>query len=153
MGYQDRVEREESGVVGPEGLTGWAGLASSLTNGVVRVAGLALVLVGLWAGVKVLVEAWGLYRDPAAIERLARVIDQASHVDALVSPRNSASAGDASGRSAGSAQAGEAPFRPSYFLAWVIAILLLLLVGKLASWTLRAGGALALSPGPARASG
>jgi disulfide bond formation protein DsbB len=129
-------------------------LASRLTNGVVRVAGLVLVVVGLWAGVKVVVEAWGLYQDPSAVERLARVIDRASHIDSLVGPRAAEAAPPQTGaRPLAGTASPEETFRPSYFLAWALAILLLLLVGKLASWTVRAGGALALSPGPVRLMG
>jgi hypothetical protein len=125
-------------------------IASGVTTAVVRLAGVALVLVGLWAGVKVVFEAWGLYREPAAVDRLARVIDRASHVDALLAPRPAAGA-EAQGKAGTpAAPAPEEAFRPSYFLAWTLAILLLLLVGKLASWTVRAGGELALAPGPAR---
>jgi hypothetical protein len=121
---------------------------SRFTNGVVRAAGVALVLVGLWAGVKVVFEAWSLYRDPTAVDRLARVIDRASHVDSLIpAPAAAPPAGNPAGRPAAPA---DERFRPSYFLAWVVAILLLLLVGKLASWTIRAGGQLAIHPAAPR---
>lgn len=123
------------------GLAVWLWL-SRFTNGVVRAAGVALVLVGLWAGVKVVFEAWSLYRDPTAVDRLARVIDRASHVDSLIpAPGAAPPAGSPAGRPGAPT---EERFRPSYFLAWVVAILLLLLVGKLASWTVRAGGQLAI---------
>jgi disulfide bond formation protein DsbB len=156
MGYQDRDEpstqtRREPG---PRRFD-FALLASLLTNGIVRAAGVALVLVGLWAGVKVVFEAWGLYRDPAAVDRLARVIDRASHVDTLLAPRPGAPAGtgETGARATPAPQSSEEAFKPSYFLAWTLAILMLLLVGKLASWTVHAGGKLALSVGPGRPSG
>jgi disulfide bond formation protein DsbB len=148
MGYQDRDKRENRAANLPEEKRfDLASLASGAVTALVRVAGLVLVLVGLWAGVKVVLEAWGLYRDPTAVERLATVIDRASHIDALISPRAAATPTEGAARPGSSTQAPAEPFRPSYFLAWAVAILLLLLVGKLASWTVRAGGQLALSTG------
>ena len=153
MGYQNRDEQGLQTRRDPAPARFDVALfASRLTTAVVRAAGLALVLVGLWAGVKVVFEAWGLYRDPAAVDRLARVIDRASHVDALMAPRSgsTASAGETGTRGTPPPQTSEESFRPSYFLAWTLAILMLLLVGKLASWTVRAGGELALAIGPNR---
>lgn len=153
MAYHDRDDRalrtDRDQDRGPEpSRLDLARIASGVTTAVVRLAGVALVLVGLWAGVKVVFEAWGLYREPAAVDRLARVIDRASHVDALLAPRPVA-ATEATGKvGAPATPATDEAFRPSYFLAWTLAILLLLLVGKLASWTVRAGGELALAPGP-----
>jgi disulfide bond formation protein DsbB len=150
MAYQDR-ERPDSAARAFEGQPGryesalaWV---SRLTNGLARAAGLALLLVGLWAGVKVVFEAWGLYRDPSAVERLARIVDRASHVDSLVAPRPAAPTGSEGGARPAPPSPQDSAFRPSYFIAWVIAILLLLLVGKLASWIARAGGAVAIVAG------
>ena len=154
MAYQDRDERTPQDTrereAAPTG-SNLALLASRTTNAFVRLVGVALVLVGLWAGVKVVFEAWGLYQQPAAIDRLARVLDHASHVDSLLVSRPPA-ASEGGGKAGASAtqQAPEEPFRLSYFLAWTLAILLLLLIGKLATWTVRAGGELAISRGPSR---
>ena len=153
MAYQDRDERTHQDArereTSPTG-SNLALFASRTTNAFVRLVGVALVLVGLWAGVKVVFEAWGLYQQPAAIDRLARVIDQASHVDSLLVSRPPAASEGGAKAGATTQQAPEEPFRLSYFLAWTLAILLLLLIGKLATWTVRAGGDLAISRGPSR---
>jgi disulfide bond formation protein DsbB len=149
MAYHDRDERERrSSPLPPDRGLDLGLIASRTLNAIVRTAGLVLVLVGLWAGIKVVVEAWGLYRDPTAVERLATVINRASHIDSLVSPRPASPGAEGPTRPGSTAPVAEEAFRPSYFLAWAVAIFLLLLVGKLASWTIRAGGQLALSTGP-----
>ena len=154
MAYQDRDERAPQDARVREAArmgVGRALLASRTTNAFVRLVGIALGLGGLWAGVKVVFEAWGLYQQPAAIDRLARVIDHASHVDSLlVSRPPAASEGGGKAGTSAAQQTPEEPFRLSYFLAWALAILLLLLIGKLSTCTVRAGGELALSRGPSR---
>lgn len=99
---------------------------------VVRIVGIVLVLVGSWIGLSAVEEAWNLYRDPGRVERFALAIEQGSGIDSTLA---GASAG------AGDKRAG---FRPSYFLSWTIAILLLLLIARVAIWTIATGGRLTL---------
>lgn len=132
----------------------------------VRLVGIGLLLVGLWVGVKVVMEAWNLYSNPdnGRVERVAAAIDRGSNLDKLLNAARPApatgtapSAGtDATERDAvaerleppaASTPAGDddlANLRLSYFLAWIIVLLLLLIVGRLAMAAVRTGGELAL---------
>ncbi len=99
---------------------------------IVRLVGIALVLIGAWIGVSTIEEAWALYRDPGRVERFAVAIEKGSGIDTTLA---------ASGRTAEDSSAG---FRPSYFLSWIVAILLLLLIARIAVWTIATGGRLTL---------
>lgn len=118
----------------------------------VRGMGLLVMIVGLSISLAVMVEAWSLYRDPVGIERLARAIERGSHMDHALSRASQASAATAPDETTPKAAAGKSTedtdnvlgFRLSYFVAWVIAILLLLLIGRLAISAMLAGGQLVL---------
>ncbi len=131
--------------------------AERVLNLVVRCCGLALMLVGLMVSLTVIVSAWSLYRSPTHIEKFAEAVEQGSHLDLTLA--NASQRGqqqldtsDRAGisplpRAADAATPTPAPpasFRFSYFMAWLIAILLLLLVGRLAIAAVRTGGELAL---------
>ncbi len=131
--------------------------AERVLNLVVRCFGLALMVVGLIVSLTVIVSAWSLYRSPTHIERFAQAVEQGSHLDltlsrATQSGQQQLDTSDTAGMSplprAADAQAPAvtppASFRFSYFMAWLIAILLLLLVGRLAIAAVRTGGELAL---------
>ncbi|HJP37325.1 MAG TPA: hypothetical protein QF901_15220 [Gammaproteobacteria bacterium] len=134
----------------------WLDNVTQLTQTIVRAVGFILMLVGLWIGLKVINEAWSLYQQPQNIERLARAIEKGSNLDkALSSNQRPAATNDlgtledeTSERRSSSSQAREVNealgFRLSYFVAWVIAILLLMLVGRLAIAAIKTGGELAL---------
>ncbi|MGH8564088.1 MAG: hypothetical protein ACREXW_08345 [Gammaproteobacteria bacterium] len=111
----------------------------------VRLLGVVLVLVGMWIGIKVVLEAWDLYRDPSHIEYFAKAVASGSNLDQLLaqSPNTSGGTGLREPTAGGEPQASE-DLRPSYFLAWGIALLLLLLVGRLAMTTVKTGADLAL---------
>jgi len=115
---------------------------------VVRGTGLILLIVGLSVALKVIGEAWSLYRDPATIEALARAIEQGSNLDAALAPERAGEPGAGeepfAGPPADSAAGPAARFRLTYFIAWAVALLLLLLVGHLALAAVRTGGQLAL---------
>ena len=169
MGYQDHdfsvTDDEDQGALGI--------LRAAISLGV-RLLGVALVLVGLWGALQVILEGWALYREPARIERIASAVEQGSHLDAVfsipaperVAPAVATIAGDGTqpaapggpGAAAESASenpvgAGGAPLRPagsrstlrlSYFAAWFIALLLLAVIGALSTAAFAAGGRLAL---------
>ena len=116
---------------------------------IVRSLGLILLLVGLFIGIKVTLEAWHLYEQPERIERFAEAIEKGSNLDALiasvaernkiatqqpraVSPTNNAS------------PANKPSLRISYFLAWGVVVVLLMVIGSLAATAIRTGGQLAL---------
>lgn len=136
------------------------GTAGVVLDIVVRLLGVALLIVGLWLALTVVREAWSLYEQPERIARFAHAVDDGSNIDKLLAPHRTApaeavSAGPAAGderiappaASAGDAAAADEavpPLRLSYFLAWVIAILLLLLLGRIALGAVKIGGELAL---------
>lgn len=125
--------------VGPD----WSERGTQFSQFVTRGFGFVLMLVGLWISLAVIAEAWSLYRNPAGIERLAQAIERGSHLDRALSR---ADAPDRSALVDGAAPAdGDVlGFRMTYFVAWVIAILLLMLVGRLALGAVKTGGDLVL---------
>jgi disulfide bond formation protein DsbB len=131
----------------------WLDNTTQITQLIVRIVGFILMFVGLWIGLKVINEAWSLYQQPQNIERLARAIEKGSNLDKALSavekaPRASDGEDSAEAKAATSARVREVNdalgFRLSYFVAWVIGILLLMLVGRLAIAAIKTGGELAL---------
>ena len=110
---------------------------------IVRCIGMFLLLAGLWVAIQVLLEALELYRKPQHIERFAVAIEKGSNIDkSLVSIRNQvAGQEDAEGTVAGGRSN---DIRVSYFFAWIIALLLLLLVGRISLTAIKTGGELVL---------
>jgi hypothetical protein len=148
MGYYDHDQPEQGTALS---------VTTQLMQIFVRLVGVGLLLVGLWAGVKVILEAWALYQQPQRVERFATAIEQGSHLDTLLTRiRPKAANGAPNEGGSTTPAAAEAPqpppgpvspeesFRLSYFLAWFIVILLLMLVGRLAMAAIRTGGELAL---------
>lgn len=107
----------------------------------VRLVGVAVLFVGVWAGVKVILEAWALYNEPARIERLAQAIESGSNLDTLFATRPGTQ-GEQAGATA--ATGADATLRLSYFAAWFIALMLLLVIGTVAMSAISTGGRLAL---------
>ena len=118
--------------------SGFADRSMQITQFVVRAFGFLLMIVGLWIGLKVINEAWSLYTEPANIERIAIAIEKGSNLDKSLSSVRSGE--DSSGSEVNSALG----FRLSYFAAWILAILLLMLIGRLAIAAVKTGGELAL---------
>ncbi len=114
-------------------------IAQSTMSWLVRLAGLVLLGVGLWAALGVINEAWSVYQNPKSsrVESLARAIDEATRIDTVLAPSQRADAGAAGPERAST-------LRLSYFIAWPIVMLLLLLVGRLAMAAMKTGGELAL---------
>lgn len=124
----------------------FASIAQSSMNWLVRLAGLVLLAVGLWAAVGVIQEAWGIYENPktSRVDAVAVAIDEATHIDAVVAPPARAEAAAAADPAKAPAVKSGQPFRLSYFIAWPIVLLLLLLVGRLSMAAIKTGGELAL---------
>ncbi len=113
---------------------------------VVRISGLLLLFVGLWVTLQVLHEALDLYRNPANIERVAIAIEKGSNLDKSITPLKE-SLQDVDGDSKTTPEVqnqSEDGFRLSYFVAWVIELLLLLLIARIALAAIKTGGELAL---------
>lgn len=114
---------------------------------VVRLLGLLMLIIGLYVGIKVIFEAWNLYDEPQRIERFADAIEQGSHLDSLLSSfTEKAASNDANDVQAWQPkhERQKESIRVTYFLAWFIAIILLMVVGSLASSAIKTGGQLAL---------
>ncbi len=113
-------------------------LIDRIGTALARLAGLLLLLVGVWGAVQVLGQAWNLYRDPDSVSRFAEAVERGTHIDRALLPANRrSSAADNSGYAATGND-----FRPSHILGWVVAIILLLVLGRLAYWLLVAGSLL-----------
>jgi len=120
---------------------------------IVRVIGLFLLLAGLWVAIQVMLEALELYQKPQKIERFAIAIEQGSNIDkSLVSLRQSViqeSGNEDTGTITSSepqSKSYQSPgnVRVSYFMAWVIVILLLLLIARISLTAIKTGGELVL---------
>jgi disulfide bond formation protein DsbB len=131
MDYFDRDKRRPLLDVDPISIFS---STSSIISVFIQVTGIILLLVGLWIGVKVILEAWDLYQEPQRMERFAQAIERGSNIDKMLTPL----------RQTGENPAPEDNFRMSYFFAWAIALVLLLVIAKIAVWTIRMGGELAL---------
>lgn len=121
----------------------------------VRIIGLILLLFGIWLALAVLNEAWDLYNDPTRIERFAQAIERGSNIDRSIAPLHigeadpdAADPGTLSGYDAGRTPPAlpdpEYRLRLSYFIAWIIALLLLLLLARISLGAVRTGGELVL---------
>ena len=121
----------------------------------VRGSGFLLLIVGLWIALAVIIEAWSLYRNPQQIVRMADAIEQGSNLDHSLAKANQGLAAgapderDTDAAAVPSSVAADAAvkgpsFRLSYFAAWLIAILLLMLIGRLALGAVKTGGELVL---------
>tara|TARA_R110002096_G_scaffold350_20_gene2078 strand:- start:558 stop:1034 length:477 start_codon:yes stop_codon:yes gene_type:complete len=122
----------------------WLDNTTNITHLIVRAAGFILMFVGLWIGLKTINEAWSLYQQPQNIERLARAIEQGSNLDKALSSTAESPGGEAGANGQVREVNAALGFRLSYFVAWVIAILLLMLIGRLAIAAVKTGGELAL---------
>lgn len=120
----------------------WTDRSTDLTHVIVRAFGFLLMIVGLWIGLKAINEAWGLYKEPQNIERFALAIEKGSNLDKSLSSIQGSDEANAGGRNSQSESV--LGFRLSYFAAWMLAILLLMLVGRLALAAVKTGGELAL---------
>ncbi len=126
--------------------TNFEDTSKNLMSIVVRCIGLFLLLAGLWVAIQVLLEALDLYRKPQQIERFALAIERGSNIDkSLVSIRKQVS--NQSGSTESNSSEGNRSsndIRISYFFAWVIVLLLLLLIGRISLTAIKTGGELVL---------
>jgi len=113
---------------------------------IVRLLGLVMLIIGLTIAIKTIVEAWSLYEEPQRIERFAEAIDEGSNLDQLLRSfsQKTASTEDGVESATAATTSQQATLRISYFLAWIIALVLLMVIGGLAASAIRTGGQLAL---------
>ena len=119
----------------------------------VRILGFFLLLAGIWVAIQVLLTAQDLYANPEKIERFAVAIEKGSNIDKTLAPiRDSLIVGSDSengvkqytetGKSL--SPVGTGNIRVSYFFAWIIALLLLLLIARISLTAIKTGGELVL---------
>ncbi len=155
MGYGDQDDPD-----GHEPSPGFAGHVNNALTILVRLLGIAILLAGSFAAAKVLLEGWALYETPERIERLAVAIERGSNLDALfatVAPAEPApepaplAEGEEPILAAPVARPAASPtLRLSYFAAWFVALMLLLVLGMIAMSVISTGGQLALRELPVR---
>ena len=99
----------------------------------------------MWAGVRIIYEAFALYQEPARIERFAEAIQEGSNIDGSLSNVID-KALDKSTAQASESQADnrDSGLRISYFVAWLIVLLLMFVIGTLAMTAITTGGQLVL---------
>ncbi len=135
-----------------------------ITSIIVRLIGMMVLFVGLYVGLKVILEAWGLYQSPERIEPLAAAIERGSNIDQIFSatvrhisseisedvvmPSGEAQTDNPTAQSGNPvttpSMAPDKALRLSYFAAWLIAMMLFLIIGSLAMSAISTGGRLAL---------
>ena len=138
MGYADH----EGAPPAPETATREPDLferAGTIIGLVVRLMGVALLCVGIAVALKVISEAFALYNQPQVIERFAQAIETGSNLDAVLAPDPLPEGGTAAPR-----RGAAAPLRLSYFAAWVVVLMLLVVVSGIAMSVVATGGRLAL---------
>lgn len=101
----------------------------------VRLTGVVLLSFGLLAGLRIMLEGFQLYREPARIEVFAQAIEQGSNIDRALTPVNRDDVNTGGG------------FRLSYFAAWAIVLTLLMFISMIAFTAIRTGGDLLKSAG------
>ncbi len=113
---------------------------------IVRLMGLVMLVIGLAVAIKVIVEAWDLYQEPQNIERFADAIEQGSGLDSLLNNfTTKPSSTELTETETETATAGQPDsLRLTYFIAWIIAVLLLMVIGGLGMSAIKTGGQLAL---------
>jgi len=123
-----------------------------MMNTLVRGIGLLVLVLGLVLALVTIREVWLLYHYPERVERFAIAIEKGSNIDhSLSSLRESVTADTDKENGVNAAAAPETRpaaasgnIRVSYFLAWVIVLLLLLLLARIALSAIKTGGELAL---------
>ena len=121
----------------------------NLMSILVRIVGLFLLLAGLWVAILVMLEALELYRKPQHIEQFAKAIERGSNIDkSLVSIRKHVSANPDPANPEDVTTADPIrtsnDIRASYFFAWIIALLLLMLIARISLSAIKTGGELVL---------
>ena len=115
---------------------------------VVRMCGLLLLFIGLWIAIQVFNEALALYKDPTNIERIAVAIENSSNIDKSIAPiRNSTffeNETEPTRETKPAIASNRNSLRISYFIAWIVDLLLLLLLARIAIMAVKTGGELAL---------
>ena len=121
----------------------------------VRLIGLFLLIAGVYVALHVMLKAMDLYENPRSIERFALAIEKGSNIDkSLLSIKDDVIAGPGEGDETPSANnpdslrrstdPSDSHVRVSYFFAWIIMLMLLMLIGSISLRAIKTGGELVL---------
>lgn len=144
--YQFDNDKEEEAETTRPAMESLNEASKNIMSIVVRMCGLILLFIGLWIAIQVFSEALSLYKDPGNIERVAAAIEAGSHIDKSIAPLKESLLGE-------DVENAEKPkrettqnggIRLSYFIAWVVDLLLLLLLARISLTAIKTGGELAL---------
>lgn len=122
---------------------------------VVRIIGMSLLLGGLYIAFQVMLEAMDLYKQPEKIQRFAVAIEKGSNIDSsltsfrdtIISSPGTEESGNIAGyeeKNAINKSNADNNIRVSYFLAWVIVLMLLMLIASVSLRAIKTGGELVL---------
>jgi hypothetical protein len=124
----------------------------------VRFVGLFLLLAGVYVALHVMLKAMELYEKPQTIERFAQAIEKGSNIDKSLSSFRDAVISEPAAESEGedlsnpgtqqatrgTTEAADSQIRISYFFAWIIMLMLLMLIGSISLRAIKTGGELVL---------
>lgn len=131
-------------------------MTNNIMSMIVRGAGMLLLLMGMWMGMKTLNIILDLYQTPETIERFATKIEQGSGIDKAIAPAKEIIASTNSSTESNPNELQEFEAKPkknsasqqglrmSYFFAWAIVLILLLILGRLSLIAIKVGGELVL---------
>lgn len=144
--YKFDNNNEEEAETSPPAMSSLNETSKDVFSIVVRLCGLMLLFIGLWIAIQVFNEALALYKDPTNIERIATAIEDGSNIDKSIVPIRDSLLGEEGTETepAEKTKQNNENFRISYFIAWVVDLLLLLLLARISIMAIKTGGELAL---------
>lgn len=131
------------------------GTGRDIISFLVRIIGLFLLLAGLWVALQILLTALDLYKHPKQIERFAIAIENGSNIDKSLipirdsliienDPKDDNGVKNYATTEKKLSATDSNNIRPSYFSAWVITLLLLLVIARISLTAIKTGGELVL---------
>lgn len=144
--YKFDNEEEEQAETSQSSMSSFNEVSKDVLSVVVRLCGLMLLFIGLWIAIQVFNEALALYKDPANIERMASAIEAGSNIDKSIAPISETilEEDEANSDIETAVKDNTEGFRISYFIAWIVDLLLLLLLARISIMAIKTGGELAL---------
>ena len=119
---------------------------------IVRGSGFILLVIGLLLSFLTIREAFKLYHEPGRIERFAFAIEKGSNIDkslnslraSAIAKSHQAETAPAAGNTVPEPVPNPHNVSVSYFIAWIIVLLLLLLMARIGLAAMKTGGELVL---------
>ncbi len=122
-----------------------SGLPQIDLSHITRIAGVFILVFGLYVAYQVVKECWELYNDPSKITKFAKYIDEGSNIDNFGNSfSNFMNEAAKNNPQAFPSKPKIEPVKISYFVSWPIVFILLLIIAKVGYWAVTAGGQLAM---------